>query len=45
LDETKEHHPESIKEVLAVDGEARRRAWGKIDSKALSNSPNLARAT
>ena len=40
LDETKERHPESIKEVLAVDAEARRRAWGKIDSKALLQSPS-----
>ena len=45
LDETKEHHPESIKEVLAVDSEARRRAWGKIESKDIPTSPGLARAT
>jgi len=38
LDETKEHHPESIKEILAVDAEARQRAWGKIDSKAIFQS-------
>jgi 1-deoxy-D-xylulose-5-phosphate reductoisomerase len=45
LDETKEDHPESIKEVLAVDAEARRRAWGKIESNAIPKSPSLARAT
>src|ERR1041384_1002761 len=45
LDETKEDHPESIKEVLAVDAEARRRAWGKIESNAIPKSPSLARST
>jgi 1-deoxy-D-xylulose-5-phosphate reductoisomerase len=43
LDETEEHHPESIKDVLAVDADGRRRAWDKIDSK-LSKSPHFARA-
>lgn len=33
LDETDEDHPESIKGVLSVDAEARRRAWDKIDSR------------
>ena len=45
LDETNEHHPESIKEVLAVDADARRRAWDKIESKEISRSPSFARAT
>ncbi|MGH9524075.1 MAG: 1-deoxy-D-xylulose-5-phosphate reductoisomerase [Terriglobales bacterium] len=44
LNETEEHHPESIKEVLSVDAEARRRAWDKIDSR-ISKSPNVVRAT
>ena len=44
LDETDDRHPESIKEVLAVDAEARRRAWDTIGSRD-SNSPSLARAT
>jgi 1-deoxy-D-xylulose-5-phosphate reductoisomerase len=37
LDETEERHPESIKEVLAVDAEARRRAWGKIEARQSSS--------
>ncbi len=44
LDETNERHPESIREILAVDTEARRQAWGKIDSNAISISPSFARS-
>ena len=42
LDETAATHPESIKEVLAVDAEARRRAWDRINSSS-PHSAQLAR--
>ncbi len=44
LDETKESHPESIQEVLAVDADARQRAWGKIESNAIAKTPSFARS-
>lgn len=44
LDETEEQHPESIKEVLSVDAEARRRAWDKIGVR-ISHVPSFVRAS
>ncbi len=47
LDETTKVRPESIKQVLEEDGEARRRAWDNVRtlSRSRTNSPRSARVS